>query len=155
MALTTVAAVRTRSALLAFLTLLSSLAILACLAVVPLVIGRTFSLGIDHVLIAVILVEIIAALAALILEPGAALAQHAEVVIRELEIIFGLDAVASELGIARHALVLLEQLRRIAALTIVLAIARLSAKILAPLSATTAPAAALSIIDQMPTFLTQ
>ena len=41
----------------------------------------------------------------------------------ELEIIFGLDAVAGELRVARHALVFLEQLRGIAALAIVLAIA--------------------------------
>ena len=70
--------------------------------------------------------------------------------IRELEIIFGLDAVARELGVARHALVFLEQLGGIAALAIVLAVSRLSAEILTPLSPTTAPAAALSIVDQMP-----
>ena len=42
--------------------------------------------------------------------------------VRELQVIFGLDAVAGELRIARHALVLLEQLGGIAALPIVLAI---------------------------------
>jgi hypothetical protein len=71
-----------------------------------------------------------------------------------LEVIFGLDAVARELGVARHALVFLEQLSGIAALAIVLAVARLSAEVpAAPLSPTAAPAAALSIIDQMPTSL--
>ncbi len=49
-----------------------------------------------------------------------------------LEIIFGLDAVARELRVARHALVFLEQLGGIAALTVVLAVARLSAEVLAP-----------------------
>jgi hypothetical protein len=71
--------------------------------------------------------------------------------VRELEIIFGLDAVAGELGIARHALVFLEQLGGIAALPVVLAVSRLSAEVLAPLSPTAATAAALSIVDQMPT----
>ena len=51
--------------------------------------------------------------------------------VRELQIIFGLDAVARELRIARHALVFLEQLGGIAALAIVLAVARLSAEVLA------------------------
>ena len=73
--------------------------------------------------------------------------------IRELEIIFGLDAVARELRIARHALVFFEQLGGVAALAIVLPVARLSAEVLAPLSPAAAPAAALSIIDQMPTSL--
>ena len=45
--------------------------------------------------------------------------------VRELEIIFGLDAVARELRVARHALVFFEQLGGIAALAIVLAVARL------------------------------
>ena len=71
--------------------------------------------------------------------------------IRELEIIFGLDAVARELRIARHAFVLFEQLGGIAALAIVLPVARLSAaEVPTPaLPTTTAPAAALTIIDQI------
>ena len=73
----------------------------------------------------------------------------------ELEVIFGLDPVAGKLGVTRHALVLFEQLRRIAALAIVLSVARLSAEIpaTATLPTSTAPAAALTIIDQMPTSL--
>ena len=71
--------------------------------------------------------------------------------IRELEIIFGLDAVARELRIARHAFVFFEQLGGIAALAIVLPVARLSAaEVPTPaLPTTTAPAAALTIIDQI------
>jgi hypothetical protein len=69
--------------------------------------------------------------------------------ISELEIIFGLDPVACELRIARHALILFEQLSGIAALAIFLPVPRLAAEVLAPLSTTTAPAAALSIVDQI------
>jgi len=70
--------------------------------------------------------------------------------VRVLQKIFGLDAVAGELRIARHALVFFEQLRRIAALAVVLAIAvRPTAEILGPLPATAATAATLSIIDQI------
>ena len=72
----------------------------------------------------------------------------------ELQIIFGLDAVAGELGVARHALVFLQELGGIAALAIVLAVARrpprFSAAALSPAAAT---AAALTIVDQMPTSL--
>jgi hypothetical protein len=74
-------------------------------------------------------------------------------VIRELQIIFGLDTVARKLCVARHALVLFEQLGGIAALAIILAVARLSAEVPASLPSTAAPAAALTIIDQMPTSL--
>jgi len=70
-------------------------------------------------------------------------------VIRELQIIFCLDAVAGKLRIARQALVFLKQLRGIASLTIILPVSRLAANILAPLSPTAAPAAALSIVDQI------
>ena len=78
--------------------------------------------------------RIIVALAAriLILEARAAFAEHAEIMVRELQIIFGLDAVARELRVARHALVFFEQLGGIAALAIVLAVARLSAEVPAP-----------------------
>ena len=73
--------------------------------------------------------------------------------VRELQIIFGLDTIARELRVARHALVFLKQLGGIAALPIVLAVARLSAEILPPLSTSAAPAAALTIVDQMSTSL--
>ena len=88
----------------------------------------------------------------LILEADAIFAQHPEIMVGELEIIFALDAVAGELRVTREAFVLLQQLRRIAALPIVLAIpSGLSPEVLSPLSPTTAPAAALSLIDQIPT----
>jgi hypothetical protein len=106
-------------------------------------------------LVIVVVIRIVVAIAArlriLVLEPRAAFAQNAEIMVRELEILFGLDAVAGELGVARHALIFFEQLGGIAALPVVLAVPRLSAEILAPLSPTAATAAALSIVDQMPT----
>jgi hypothetical protein len=90
----------------------------------------------------------------LVLEPRAAFAEQAEIMVRELQIIFGLDTVTRKLSVACHALVFLKQLGGIAALTIVLAVARLSAEVPCPaLSTTAASAAALSIVDQMPTSL--
>jgi hypothetical protein len=112
--------------------------------------------GVDILVAVLLLFQIIIALAARILlfEAGAALAQHAKIMVGELEVIFGLDPIASKLGIARHALVFFKQLRRIAALAVVLAIAGLAADVLAPLPAAAATAATLlSIIDQMPTSL--
>jgi hypothetical protein len=67
-----------------------------------------------------------------------------------LQVIFGLHAVAAELRVARHALVFFQELRRIAALAVVLAIAvRPTAEILWSLAPTAATAATLSIIDQI------
>jgi hypothetical protein len=106
--------------------------------------------------VALVIVGLIVARTALLLvvEPRAVLGQDAEVMIRILQIIFGLYPIAGELRIARHALVFLEQLGGIAALAIVLAVAGLAAaEILPPLSSATAPAAALSLIDQLCTSL--
>jgi len=65
-----------------------------------------------------------------------------------------LHAVTRKLRIARHALVFFEQLSGVAALAIVLPVSRLSAaNVGASLPTTTAPAAALTIVDQMPTSL--
>ena len=86
----------------------------------------------------------------LFVEPRPGIAQHAEIMIRELKIIFGLDAVAGLLGVARHALVFLMQLGGIAALAIILAIAAIivAGHALGLLSTATATAATLTIIDQ-------
>ena len=77
--------------------------------------------------------------------------------VRELEVIFGLNTVAGKLRIARHALVLFQKLRRVAALAVVLTVstALLSAEVRSPLPSTAATAAALSIVDQNPTSLTR
>jgi hypothetical protein len=116
-------------------------------------VGDRVLTGLDQLLIAVFVVKLVIAPRALILEPRAILAQDAEIMVRELEVIFGLHAVPGELRVASHILVLLEQLRSIAPLPVVLPVARLAAEILAPLSTAAASAAALTIVDQMPTSL--
>jgi hypothetical protein len=70
-----------------------------------------------------------------------------------LEVIFCLDPVAGQLGIARQALIFFVQLGGVAALTVVLAVPRLSTEVLPPLPSAAATAATLSLIDQMPTSL--
>jgi hypothetical protein len=85
----------------------------------------------------------------LFLEARTILAEHAKIMVRILKKIFGLHTVARKLRIARHAFVFFEQLGGVAALAIVLTVPRLSAGVWAPLSTAAAPAAALSIIDQM------
>jgi hypothetical protein len=114
----------------------------AVLVFVPLFLGRF-----NAVVVTVVVHRIVAALTALLVDPGPALAEHPEIVVRELKIIFTLNAVSGELRIASHVLVFLEQLGGIAALPIILAIAGLAPDVLAPLAAA-APAATLSIIDQ-------
>jgi hypothetical protein len=75
--------------------------------------------------------------------------------VRILEVIFGLDPVARELRVTRQALIFLEQLSGIAALAVVLTVARLTAEVpsstaaAATLPTAAAPAATLSLIDQM------
>jgi hypothetical protein len=85
-----------------------------------------------------------------LLEAGAVLIEHAEIMVRELQVEFGLDAVALHLAVARELAVFLQQLSGIAALTIVLAIARIGTAVRrASPAATAATAAALTIVDQM------
>jgi hypothetical protein len=119
-----------------------------------LVVGGFSVAGLDQI-VALVLVAVVIAVAplVLVLEARAALAQHAEIMIGELQIIFGLHAVAGELRVARHALVFFEELRGIAPLAIVLPVPRLSAEVLTPLPPAAASAAALTIVDQMPTSL--
>ncbi|GAA3999429.1 hypothetical protein GCM10022211_06760 [Sphingomonas humi] len=68
----------------------------------------------------------------------------------ELEVIFGLDPVAGKLRVARHVLVLLEQLRGIAAAPLLATVAATAASPETPrlLTPTTATAAALAIVHQ-------
>ena len=134
---------------------LATIAAVATFRPLRALVGRSLLAGLDQLFLALIAFEFFVALAArvLLFEASAILAQDAEIMVRELEIIFGLDTIAGELRIARHALVLFEQLGGIAALAIILAVARLSTEVPASLPSTTAPAAALTIIDQMPTSL--
>jgi hypothetical protein len=113
------------------------------------VVGPLLVPGFDHVVVAVIfVVHIVAALAPLVFEARAAFAQHAKIVVGELEVIFGLHAVTRQLRITRHILVFFQQLGGISALAIVLPVARLAAHVRSPLSPAAATAATLSIVDQ-------
>ena len=102
-------------------------------------------------IVVIVVIDVLTPRAALFVEPRAAFAEHAEIMVGELEIIFGLNAVTRKLGIARHALVFLEQLRRIATLPIVAGVAAaVTRHSLGTLSTTaaTATSAVLTIIDQ-------
>ena len=69
--------------------------------------------------------------------------------IRELKIIFGLDAVAGQLRVTRQRLVFLMKLGSVAAIAVVLTVTRARRIIRRALSAATAaPAAVLTIVDQ-------
>src|SRR4030095_15715887 len=105
--LAAITAVTTIAALAAAWTLV----ILLGLAVV----GAGVFTRLDQLVLTLILIGIVVAtLAALVFKPRAALAQDAEIMVRELKVIFCLDTVAGKLCVARHALVLFEKLRRIA-----------------------------------------
>src|SRR5205085_7347763 len=113
------------------------------------VIVGAFGLGL--ILLALVLI-IIALAGPLLFVAGAGLGENAEIMIGELEEIFGLDAVALHLRVARETLIFLEQLGGIAPLTIVLPVARtriVAAGRSTTTAAATAPAAAaLTIVDQ-------
>jgi hypothetical protein len=130
-------AVLERAALERTVLLLRDLALVAIVAV-------------EAFFVVIILVDIFAPRAALFVEAGAAFAQHAEIMVRELQIIFGLDTVAGELRITRHAFVFFEQLRRIATLPLIAGIAPAAVATHSggTLSTTTATAAVLTIVDQ-------
>src|SRR5690606_24166831 len=124
-----VGARRTGFARFAVLPVLASVALralagrfAAVVAVGLVTLARRLAAGI--VLALILVAIIVTALAALLLEAGAIFVEDAEIMIRILQIIFGLDPIALHLRVAGEALIFLEQLRRIAALTVVLAIAR-------------------------------
>jgi hypothetical protein len=89
-----------------------------------------------------------AALGLLLLEARRPVLEHANNG-RLLEVIFGLDAVARELRVARQRLVFFQELGGIAALAVVLAIARTAAHALGALSTAATTTAALTIVDQL------
>ncbi len=106
-------------------------------------------LGSFRHLFALVLIGILALTRALVLETRAVLTENPEIMVGVLEVIFGLDPVTGQLGIARQALVFFVQLGGVAALTVVLAVPRLSTEVLPSLPSATATAATLSLIDQM------
>lgn len=69
--------------------------------------------------------------------------------VRELQEIFGLDAVTGQLRVARHVLILFKKLRRIAALPVIAGIAAVTGHALGTLTSAATTATALTIIDQM------
>jgi hypothetical protein len=104
----------------------------------------------DAVVLIAIAFAVFVTAAALLVEADAAVAEDAVIMIGELQIIFGLDAVARELRIPCHALVFLEQLGGIAALPVVLAIAAATTGHSLWALPTAAPTtAALTIVDQV------
>ncbi len=118
--------------------------LLATLRIVHLAVGS------DRIFIPIVFFIVTIATLILFFETRAAIFEHAEIMIRELKVIFGLDAVAGELHVARQCLILFEQLGGVTALAIVLAIAiRTAGNTLGTLSAAAPTAAALTIIDQV------
>jgi len=134
-------------------TTVAAVEALAAIAPALTVLVAAVGFGRFHLLLALVLIGIVALTGALVLEAGAVLAENSEIMVSVLEVIFGLDPVAGELGIARQALVFFEQLSGVAALTVVLAVPRLSTEVLPPLPSAAATAATLSLIDKMPTSL--
>ena len=107
------------------------------------------AVGAGTFLVAIVVVIVAARALVLLFEARAAFLEDAEIMIGELEIIFGLDTVTGQLHVARQCLVLFEQLGGIAALPIVLAIAiRTAGNTLGTLSTAAATAPALTIVDQ-------
>jgi hypothetical protein len=135
-------------ALAARLTILTVLPFGTLLAFLTRLVERILvAVSVEALIVAIFVIVLVGTL---ILEPRAGFAQHAEVVIRELEIIFGLHTVAGELRIAGHVLVLFEQLRGVAPAALFAATAATAAstetsRLLTP---TTATAAALAIVHQ-------
>jgi hypothetical protein len=108
------------------------------------------AVGDHHVVVAVFIVIIVVAVArTLIFEAGAVLVQNAKIMFGELQVIFALDAVAAKLRVTRELLVLFQKLGGVAPLPIVLAIAAGHVVRRASPAATAAPAAALTIVDQL------
>jgi len=124
-------------------------AIIATLVILTLI---ALLIAVAAVLIAEIVAEIVLLTGALLLEARAILIQDAEIVIRELKIIFGADAVALHLRVARQILVFLKKLGGIAARPIVETIATIGTtrltvtRLLAP---TAAPATVLTVVHQL------
>ncbi len=86
------------------------------------------------------------------LKARARFAQHAKIMVGELQIIFGIDAVALHLRVPRERFILLQQLGRIAACAIIDPVAIVGTPGITPrcaLPPTTATAAGLTIIDQV------
>ena len=138
-------------AVTALVAITARLALVAILALGPLLarlIERFLvALAVEALVLAIILIVL---RRTLILEARPGLAQHAEIMIRELQIVFSLHTVPGELRIAGHVLVFFEKLRGITAAALIAATTAATAspetsRLLTP---TTATAAALAIVHQ-------
>ncbi|VXC73013.1 conserved hypothetical protein [Sphingomonas sp. 8AM] len=124
--------------------------------------GARLLLGADRIalvaeIVAVIeLVEVVALTPhrLLIVRPAALVRKNPEIMIRELQIIFGVDAITRHLRVAGHVLVLFEQLRRIAACATVDPVAAVTLSMTAAAltlrlaTTTAATATVLTVVDQ-------
>ncbi|GAA4221256.1 hypothetical protein GCM10022253_27030 [Sphingomonas endophytica] len=125
--------------------------------------GARLLLGADRIalvaeIVAVVeLIEVVALAAhrLLVVRPAALVREDTEIMIRELQIIFGVDAITRHLRVAGHVLVFLEQLRGIApratvdpvaAVTLSMAAAATLTLLLA--TTTAATATVLTVVDQ-------
>ena len=144
------------------LTLATRLALLGrglLLALVPAFLAALFLaaleallVGVGAILFATKVVAIVVLARALLFEASAILIQHAKIMIRELEIIFGIDPVTLHLRVSREIPVLLEQLSGIAARTVVETVATVGTARLTVtrlLSPTAAPATVLTVVHQV------
>jgi len=123
--------------------------------------GARLLLGADRIalvaeIVAVVeLIEVVALAAhrLLVVRPAALVREDTEIMIRELQIIFGVHPIALTLRVRRHVLVLLVQLAGVAARAAVDAIAvvtlSLAAATLRPLPTTAATATVLTVVDQI------
>lgn len=121
-----------RFAILTILALTLLTARLAFLAARLFGFGRLFGdLALVAAFLELVILEARAALLVLmrilILEPGAILVEDAEIMVRELEIIFGHDTVALSLGVTREIPIFLMQLGRVAARPVVDPVASIGA----------------------------
>ena len=150
-AIATVTAIGTVSTIVAVIA--PVIAPVALIGIDP-IIGHAFDITVEILIIAVFELIVLAAPGLIFLKARPRFGKHAEIMISELQIIFGVDPVALHLGVARQRLVFLEQLGRIAARPIINAIAVFGttpriATTLRALPATTATAAGLTIVDQV------
>ncbi len=139
---------------------LAIVALLTVVAAVAVLLAGADRLAFVAIIVVAIELERLLAARLLVLEPATLVGDHTEIVIGELQIIFGVDPVALTLRIAGEILVLLEQLIGIAACAAVDPVAIVGTTLAATLTrsatttviiivaATTATTAVLPIVDQ-------
>lgn len=129
--------------------------ILATILTLDAVVAALIALIVHDIEIVGIIVEIVAGRAIALLLfflPGAIVGQHAEIMVSELQIIFGVHPVARHLGIARHILVFFQKLRGVAPGAVVDPVAIVATAPASIVGASVVPAAiaaaGLPVVDQ-------